>query len=162
MSETGHIPFFICFRWEPFDEAGKTVAGIRNEFDWDVSSNGFPLSLKRNPFITFEPHGQFNDPGFVGPERGLSGCVRELRPVAPAAQSGWTHETSRAAHPVRSNSSAHLRRTEIAYPVLQVSSFRNSSRLIEVCARSDPAMLQVFPQARTTSGVSGTSPVRSK
>ncbi len=79
---SGLIPFFECFRWLPFDEAGKDLPNLASVFDWDVSSIGFPRG-DRVP-AAFERQGRQADPGFIGPERGEF----KLREGAAAARSG--------------------------------------------------------------------------
>ena len=77
----GPMPFFDCFRWRPFDESGRDVVGLDPVFDYDVSSIGFPLSLKRA--YRMELNGRWADPGFIAPERGDF----RLKPGAVAATS---------------------------------------------------------------------------
>ena len=80
----GRMPFFDCFRWTPFDEAGSDVVGLDPVFDYDVSSIGFPPSLKRA--YGMERNGRWADPGFIAPERGDF----RLKPGAAAATSSCT------------------------------------------------------------------------
>jgi hypothetical protein len=82
LGETGTLPFFDCFRWLPVDEAGRDLPALASVFDYDVSSNGFPVALKHARGI--EPHGRAGDPGFAVPERGDF----RLIPGALAANSG--------------------------------------------------------------------------
>jgi hypothetical protein len=79
--DRGAIPFFDCFRWLPVDESGQDRPDLESEFDYDVSANGFPTQLRRNP--KFEQHGRVGDPGFAGP---AAGDFR-LKPGALAARS---------------------------------------------------------------------------
>ncbi|HEV2603431.1 MAG TPA: hypothetical protein VGU24_07205 [Microvirga sp.] len=81
-AERGTVPFFDCFRWLPVDETGRDRRDLESEFDFDVSSIGFPPLLKI--YSTFEPHGRSGDPGFTA---AAAGDFR-LRPGALAAQSG--------------------------------------------------------------------------
>ncbi|MFE1599767.1 hypothetical protein [Methylobacterium sp. ID0610] len=67
LGETGTLPFFDCFRWLPADERGHDLPALASAFDHDVSSNGFPLTLKRRGI---EIHGRTGSPGFAAPERG--------------------------------------------------------------------------------------------
>jgi hypothetical protein len=82
LGETGTLPFFDCFRWLPVDESGRDLPALASVFDYDVSSNGFPVALKHARGI--ESHGRAGDPGFAAPERGDF----RLIPGALAANSG--------------------------------------------------------------------------
>jgi hypothetical protein len=68
LGENGTLPFFDCFRWLPVDEQGRDLPALASVFDYDVSSNGFPVVLERERDI--EPHGRTGNPGFTAPERG--------------------------------------------------------------------------------------------
>ncbi len=68
LGETGTLPFFDCFRWLPVDEDGRDLAGLASVFDYDISSNGFPVALKDE--VGIELHGRAGNPGFMAPERG--------------------------------------------------------------------------------------------
>lgn len=78
---SGSIPFFDCFRWVPVDPEGKELPGaLLNQFDFDVSSNGFPPDLQA---AGIETHGRRAEPGFRDPAQGDFTLV----PGAAAAQS---------------------------------------------------------------------------
>ena len=64
----GTLPFFDCFRWLPVDAHGRDLPALASVFDYDISSNGFPIALKRERGI--ESHGRAGNPGFMAPERG--------------------------------------------------------------------------------------------
>ena len=82
-AESGSIPFFDCFRWLPYDEAGVDRPELESEFDYDISSNGFPLELiKQVP--KFEAHGRHAQPGFANAAAGDFTLIKD----APAAMSG--------------------------------------------------------------------------
>jgi hypothetical protein len=68
LGETGTLPFFDCFRWLPVDEQGRDLPALASVFDYDVSSNGFPVALKRERGI--ESQGRAGNPGFAAPEKG--------------------------------------------------------------------------------------------
>lgn len=80
-SEIGEIPFFTCFRWYPRDGRGGEMKDGPNEFDYDVSSNGFPVAL--TSAYGMNRHGRRADPGFKAPSRG----DLRLKPDAAAATS---------------------------------------------------------------------------
>ncbi len=67
-SEVGEIPFFTCFRWYPRDGRGQEMTDGPNAFDYDVSSNGFPLAL--TSAYGMNKNGRRADPGFKAPSRG--------------------------------------------------------------------------------------------
>jgi hypothetical protein len=67
-SEVGEIPFFTCFRWYPRDGNGQEMKDGPNVFDYDVSSNGFPVALRSA--YGMNKHGRRADPGFKAPSRG--------------------------------------------------------------------------------------------
>ena len=92
--ESGAIPFFDCFRWLPFDEAGIELPNLNSHFDYDVSSNGFPVALKKMP--GFETHGRHGDPGFRSArDRGFQiagnggGCAISVASSSWAATESW-------------------------------------------------------------------------
>ena len=66
--EVGEMPFFTCFRWYPRDGKGQDMKDGPNEFDYDVSSNGFPSALTST--YGMDKHGRRADPGFMAPSRG--------------------------------------------------------------------------------------------
>jgi hypothetical protein len=66
--ERGTIPFFDCFRWLPYDELGKDRADLASSFDYDVSSNGFPIALKQ--MTGSAAHSRMADPGFSRAHQG--------------------------------------------------------------------------------------------
>lgn len=68
LGEAGTLPFFDCFRWLPVDAHGRDLPALASVFDYDISSNGFPIALKRERGI--ESHGRAGNPGFMAPERG--------------------------------------------------------------------------------------------
>jgi hypothetical protein len=82
--ERGLVPFFDCFRWRPFDDRGRDVTDIDSEFDYDVSSIGFPGRQLSPEVPDFEKNGRAAQPGFSAPDRGDF----ILKPAASAGTSG--------------------------------------------------------------------------
>ncbi|MEZ5923449.1 MAG: hypothetical protein R3D57_03605 [Hyphomicrobiaceae bacterium] len=80
-AEAGAIPFFTCFRWYPIDGKGQEMRDGPNAFDYDISNNGFPPSLRAS--YGMNVHGRHADPGFKAPSRG----DLRLKPGAAAATS---------------------------------------------------------------------------